>query len=1006
METVEQLFSHFPADRLEYHRNAAALLPEKDDPDPGVAVLVIDAKKNRKKLHCNCKASERGKACHHVSAFSRALRRMSGFSGDGRIDGVFRSGMWHRIASVLHGACPIDPRSLAPEDGTQGGKQNGRVRIVDGRGETLVDFQPENPDSDTSSGVLPERTGIVSADGNPFHRGRILDMLISMTMSDSEQVMRARGMKTRRMDFEEGFWYRLAYHLRNAAGGEEISLSMEVDESSGRFLIRAGDGFPGLLQIGVPAESAMRVRKEMAVHFGGHEAFTVLPESLESILRVAVDGHNNLKLRLCLLLHNPDGSREIFDRKRLAKYWFGDTLYIPEKKVLATWQKPDPYRELFGGAYSKKISRNRVPEILDAIGDLFSPPNIVEESVSRLVIHREPARVEITPMENAPDAAERDWLSLSVSYGFGDGVSVSLSDIYQAKLAGKRYIAVRSGWIDVRAAGKAIPEIPGGGFRQQLAASDTVCVNRLDLLGLQAAFGRPLSVVAGKEKSGAETIRRLLEMRPAGLPEDFSRLAGTLRQYQRHGAEWMAFLFENELGGLLCDEMGLGKTHQVMTLMAWAAKYGDVSGPCMVVCPTTVISHWARKIREHAPGLSPVVYHGSDREIGDAPGPDTVLITSYGILLRDAGPLGKFRYSVLAFDEAQHLKNPATQSYGAAASLTARLKLSVTGTPVENHPGDLKALMDLVLPGYLGTDEQFRLRQEAGDRQARKDLRRMVRPFTLRRTKAVVLEELPEKIEDLRYCRLNDTQVKLYREAVAGRGRDLMSVLEKGSEPIPYIHIFAMLNLLKQICNHPATVGDSSAKGKKRRTVPKEAFAPEVSGKWELFVELLDSCLDNGEKVVVFSQFVTMVEIILAYLESRNIGSASITGQTRNRGAQIDRFNNDPDCRVFVGSLRAGGSGIDLTGGSAVIHYDRWWNAAREDQATDRVHRIGQTRGVQVFKLVTEGTLEEKIAAIIGRKKRIAGDVIGEDAPGTLKTLSREELMALMTPPQFPGQGI
>ncbi|MGM0786853.1 MAG: DEAD/DEAH box helicase, partial [Thermodesulfobacteriota bacterium] len=356
----------------------------------------------------------------------------------------------------------------------------------------------------------------------------------------------------------------------------------------------------------------------------------------------------------------------------------------------------------------------------------------------------------------------------------------------------------------------------------------------------------------------------------------------------------------------------------------------------------------------------------------------------------------RYRFSAAAFDEAHYIKNPDTKTYSAAEAVKADLKIAVTGTPVENRLGDLKALMDLVLPGYLGSDDEFRLRYETGERRGRKELRRLVRPFTLRRTKTAVLGELPEKIEDIRYCRLTDSQVRLYRDAVARRGKNLRRQIMHADKDIPYIHIFALLTLLKQICNHPATIAESS------EGAGNGALSPEMdSGKWELFVQLLDTCLENDRKVVVFSQFVSMVKLILQYLENRGIKTASITGQTRNRGQEIERFNNDPDCRVFVGSLKAGGSGIDLTAGSVVIHYDRWWNAAKEDQATDRVHRIGQNRGVQVFKLVTEGTLEEKISAIVDRKKKLMNDVISEDDPGLLKTFTRDELLALMEEPDW-----
>jgi len=251
-----------------------------------------------------------------------------------------------------------------------------------------------------------------------------------------------------------------------------------------------------------------------------------------------------------------------------------------------------------------------------------------------------------------------------------------------------------------------------------------------------------------------------------------------------------------------------------------------------------------------------------------------------------------------------------------------------------------------------------------------------------------VLTELPAKIEDLRTCRLSDDQVKLYRDAVDKRGRDLMEALENDGQPVPYMHIFALLNLLKQICDHPALVEKDTDNYDRYR-----------SGKWDLFCELLVESLDSGQKVVVYSQYLGMIDIIAAFLQELKVNYVSLTGKSRNRGKIIQRFNEEPDCRVYIGSLRAGGTGIDLVAASVVIHYDRWWNAAKEDQATDRVHRIGQRRGVQVFKLVTEGTLEEKIAAIIDKKRKLQDSVVKEDDPGLLKTFTKQELVELLSMP-------
>jgi SNF2 family DNA or RNA helicase len=257
-----------------------------------------------------------------------------------------------------------------------------------------------------------------------------------------------------------------------------------------------------------------------------------------------------------------------------------------------------------------------------------------------------------------------------------------------------------------------------------------------------------------------------------------------------------------------------------------------------------------------------------------------------------------------------------------------------------------------------------------------------VRPFVLRRTKAQVLTELPPKIVDKRTCELTSEQRALYQRVLESRAKPLRAQLRAGAT-VSYVHIFAALNYLKQICNHPA-----SASG---------GFGADVSsGKWELFVDLLDECMTSGLKVVVFSQYLSMLALIEEHLRKREIGYASIKGATRERGAEVARFRDGPDCRVFTASLRAGGLGIDLTAASVVIHYDRWWNQAREDQATDRVHRLGQNKGVQVLKLITRGTIEEKIDELIARKGALAADVIRPDDPSLVKQFTRDELEDLL----------
>jgi SNF2 family DNA or RNA helicase len=319
----------------------------------------------------------------------------------------------------------------------------------------------------------------------------------------------------------------------------------------------------------------------------------------------------------------------------------------------------------------------------------------------------------------------------------------------------------------------------------------------------------------------------------------------------------------------------------------------------------------------------------------------------------------------------QTIKNSDTATHHALRAIEKRIAIGLTGTPVENHEGELKALLDFVVPGYLP--------KHVDDR---KTLQRLVRPFVLRRTKAQVLPELPPKIVDKRYCEMTGEQATLYRRVIEARAKPLRALLRAGQH-VSYVHVFAALNFLKQICNHPASAGGGFG-----------SDAP--SAKWEMFTQLLEECMSSGLKVVVFSQYVRMLELIESHLFRNEIGYASIKGATRHRGAETARFRDDPDCRVFTASLRAGGLGIDLTSASVVIHYDRWWNQAREDQATDRVHRLGQNKGVQVIKLITRHTVEEKIDALIERKATLSRELIQDDDPTLVKQFSVQELEELL----------
>lgn len=470
---------------------------------------------------------------------------------------------------------------------------------------------------------------------------------------------------------------------------------------------------------------------------------------------------------------------------------------------------------------------------------------------------------------------------------------------------------------------------------------------------------------------------------------DVSQLKATLRPYQETGLHWLWFLYCHGLSGLLCDDMGLGKTHQAMALLAAVANEDvDRKNKYLVVCPTSVIYHWQELLKQFLPQMRVCIYHGlgrSQQDLADFENRFDLLVTSYGILRTGKENMGSLYFEIAVFDEIQVAKNHNSQTHQALTEVRAAMKLGLSGTPIENRIRELKSLIDLVLPGYLPSDPIFRELfiqpiEKGDDVETKVLLGKLVKPFILRRKKSEVLRDLPEKIEEIAYCDLSEEQQKMYREIALQTKETVYRDLKDVSKPTPYIHIFSILSKLKQVCNHPSLILGN----------PKD-FIHHHSGKFELFMELLGEAMGSGQKVVVFSQFLDMIAIIEGYLKKKGIGYASIKGSTRDRSEQLRKFREDPNCAVFVASLLAAGVGIDLTVASIVIHYDRWWNPAKENQATDRVHRIGQNRGVQVFKLVTKHTIEEHIHEMIERKKGLLEEIIGEE--DQINYLSRDELL-------------
>lgn len=495
-----------------------------------------------------------------------------------------------------------------------------------------------------------------------------------------------------------------------------------------------------------------------------------------------------------------------------------------------------------------------------------------------------------------------------------------------------------------------------------------------------------------------QKIRQIIEEINSFRPDEWLDLTGfksALRTYQEFGVKWLFFLYSHGLSGLLCDEMGLGKTHQAMGLISavqnqMKQKEPPIQAKVLVVCPTSVLYHWEGLLKNFLPEVKVEVFYGVTRSLDPLHLDADLLLTSYGTLRSEKALISKIAFEIAIFDELQVAKNPQSQVHKALRQVKANMRLGLTGTPIENRLLELKALFDIIVPSYLPQEAQFKelfvhpIEKEHNEEKKRL-FSKLIKPFLLRRKKADVLLELPEKIEEMTYCDLSEEQKVLYRKVYIEHKQSFSQSVEDNKKGVKLIHVFSLLSKLKQICDHPCLV-----------TKQPVDFAQHQSGKWDCFVELLQEIRDSNQKVVVFSQYLGMLDIMQQYLDKEGIRYASIRGSTRNRKEELETFRDDPKCEVFLASLQAVGVGVDLVSASVVIHYDRWWNPAREAQATDRVHRIGQRRGVQVFKLVTKKTIEEHIHQLIEKKLLLTQGVLHFDEHDQIKGLDKEELMRLL----------
>ncbi|MER5374315.1 SNF2-related protein [Streptomyces sp. NPDC002553] len=514
----------------------------------------------------------------------------------------------------------------------------------------------------------------------------------------------------------------------------------------------------------------------------------------------------------------------------------------------------------------------------------------------------------------------------------------------------------------------------------------------------------PIDALAAALTGSAEVDGRQVEVVPTGWPatlrERLARTDGqepvaqpatldaTLRDYQRHGLDWLARTTSLGLGCCLADDMGLGKTVTLIALHLHRQTDSSAAGPTLVVCPTSLMGNWQREIERFAPGTPVRRFHGPRRDL-EALADAEFVLTTYGTLRQDAPRLASVPWGLVVADEAQHVKNPYSETARALRTIGARARVALTGTPVENNLSELWAILDWTTPGLLGRLGTFRARyaravEAGGDPAAAERLARLVGPFLLRRRKSDpgIAPELPPKTETDRPVSLTPEQTGLYEAVV----RETLAAIAEADDMARRGLVVKLLTSLKQICNHPAQY----LKEERPTTSGR-------SGKLELLDELLDTLLAEEASVLLFTQYVGMARILERHLAARGVPTQFLHGGTpvAEREAMVARFQAG-EAPVFLLSLKAAGTGLNLTRAEHVVHYDRWWNPAVEAQATDRAYRIGQTRPVQVHRLIAEGTVEDRIAAMLRRKQDLADAVLGASGEAALTELTDAELAELV----------
>lgn len=574
-----------------------------------------------------------------------------------------------------------------------------------------------------------------------------------------------------------------------------------------------------------------------------------------------------------------------------------------------------------------------------------------------------------------------DWFEIHAKVKFGDQ-EVGLKEIQKAVLNKTRYVKLGDGTLGVMPT-EWVDKF-GSYFRSGTIKDSFIKTHHTNFQIIDDLFEKEVlsNEALLKLNDYREKLANFHSIGATAVPE---KLNATLRDYQKEGLNWLNFLDEFGFGGCLADDMGLGKTIQMIAYMLHQQEKGN-SEANLVVVPTSLLFNWQVELDKFAPHLKRLIVYGADRNTKSVDfSKYDIVLTSYGTMLSDIELLKNYYFNCIILDESQAIKNPSSKRYKAARLLQGRQRIAMTGTPVENNTFDLYSQLSFAVPGLFGTAQRFKDEYSTPidkfqDGKRASELQQKIHPFVLRRTKTQVAKELPEKTEIVLHCEMGAEQQRVY-DAYKKQFQLFLSQPDSDALNGGSLHVLQGLTKLRQICNSPALLSDDEYYGNE-------------SAKLTVLMENILSLKDD-HKILVFSQFVGMLELVKVALEAENIAYTYLTGKTKNREAEVNKFQDDDSIRVFLISLKAGGTGLNLTKAEYVFLIDPWWNPAVENQAIDRAHRIGQENKVVAIRLITPNTIEEKIMELQSRKNQLVQDLVHTDA-SILKQLSKEDLMRMV----------